>query len=231
MKPIHLNLAARPYRNYLPVNLVVVAASLLIAFLALYNVDTFIRYRTETVTTRAKIAKLEAETAREQRLADDAERRLKTVNVAALQKQTRFVNAQIAERAFSWSELLDRLETILANNTRILSITPTFEKVAAGQPSTGLVHVELQCEAKSGDALVEMINRFNRDPHFVNPFPRVETATPTGYQFMIGVDYKPSTPSSSPAAQPASYTPAAKSPAATSDVPLTTTAANPGDNR
>lgn len=228
MKPIHLNLAARPYRNYLPVNLVVVAASLAIAFLALYNVDIFIRYRTETVATRAKIAKLEAETAREQRLADDAERRLKTVNVAALQKQTRFVNAQIAERAFSWSELLDRLETILADNTRILSIQPTFEKTAPGQPTGGLVHVELQCEAKSGDALVEMINRFNRDPHFANPFPRVETATPTGYSFLIGVDYKPSMPSSPAAAQPASYPPAEKA-AAAGDAAAP--AANPGDNR
>jgi hypothetical protein len=197
VKPIHLNLAARPYRNYLPVNLVVVAASLLIAFLALYNVDTFIRYRTETVATRAKIAKLEAETAREQRLADEAARRVKTVNVVALQKQTKFVNAQIAERAFSWSELLDRLESVLANNTRITSIQPSFEKTMSG-----VVHLDLVCEAKSGDALVEMINRFNRDPHFTNPFPRVETATPTGYNFTIGVDYKPSMPVSG-AAQPA----------------------------
>jgi len=205
VKPIHLNLAARPYRNYLPVNLVVVAASLLIAFLALYNVDTFIRYRTATVSTRADIAKLEAETAREQRLADEAARRVKTVNVTALQKQTKFVNAQIAERAFSWSELLDRLESILANNTRIISISPTFEKNTAG-----LIHVDLVCEAKSGDALVEMINRFNRDPHFSNPFPRVETATPTGYNFTIGVDYKPATPNAS--AQPAALPPVGVNP-------------------
>lgn len=202
MKPIHLNLAARPYRNYLPVNLVVVAASLLIAFLALYNVDTFIRYRTETVSTRNKIAKLEAETAREQRLADDATRRVKTVNVTALEKQTRFVNAQITERAFSWSELLDRLESILANHTRITSISPAFDKA-----SSGLVHLDLQCEAKTGDSLVEMINRFNRDSHFANPFPRVETATPTGYVFSISVDYKPSPPMSA-AAAPAAYAPA-----------------------
>jgi hypothetical protein len=201
VKPIHLNLAARPYRNYLPVNLVVVAASLLIAFLALYNVDTFIRYRTETVATRAKIAKLEAETAREQRLADAATSRVKTVNATALQKQTRFVNAQITERAFSWSELLDRLESILANNTRIVSVQPSFEKLGGG-----LVHLELQCEAKTGDSLVEMINRFNRDSHFTNPFPRVETATPTGYTFSITVDYKPSLPFTAPAA-PAAFTP------------------------
>jgi len=189
VKPLHLNLATRPYRNYLPVNLVVVAASLAIAFLALYNVDTFIRYRTETVTTRGKIATLDTETAREQKLADDAVRRVRTVNVTALDKQSRFVNAQIAERAFSWSELLDRLESILANNTRIRSITPTFDK-----NMTGIIHLEMQCEGKTSEALVDMINRFNRDPHFINPFPHVETATPTGYIFSISVDYKPSFP-------------------------------------
>jgi hypothetical protein len=208
VKPIHLNLAARPYRNYLPVNLVVVAASLLIAFLALYNVDTFIRYRTETVATRAKIAKLEAETAREQRLADDAVGRVKAYNVTALQKQTRFVNAQIAERAFSWSELLDRLESILAPNTRITSIQPAFDKAAIG-----VVHLELLCEAKTGDSLVDMINRFNRDARFSNPFPRVETATPTGYTFSIGVDYRPTLPGSAAAAPAASAAPAAYAPA------------------
>jgi hypothetical protein len=198
VKPIHLNLAARPYRNYLPVNLVVVAASLVIAFLALYNVDTFIRYRSETVTTRGKIAKLDAETASEQRLADDAARRVKTVNVGALEKQTRFVNAQIAERAFSWSELLDRLEAILANGTRIRNIAPSFDKTM-----TGIVHLDLQCEGKTSEALVDMINRFNRDPHFTNPFPRVESATPTGYVFSISVDYKPSFPAAAGKIAPA----------------------------
>ena len=59
MKPIHLNLASRPFRDYRPVYAAVVIMALLTAFLALNIVDTFLRYRTETKTTRANIAKLE----------------------------------------------------------------------------------------------------------------------------------------------------------------------------
>jgi hypothetical protein len=40
VKPIHLNLAARPYRDYRPVYAVVVLLSLLTAFLMLNNVES-----------------------------------------------------------------------------------------------------------------------------------------------------------------------------------------------
>ena len=56
MKPIHLNLAARPYRDYRPVYAAVVVMSLLAAFLMLNNVETYYRYIHETKATRAKKA-------------------------------------------------------------------------------------------------------------------------------------------------------------------------------
>ncbi len=201
MKPIHLNLASRPYRDYRPVYVVVVAASLLTFSLALYNVDTFVKYRTDTVSTRQTIDKLNAEAARQEQLAEAAARRVKTVNVSALEKQTRFVNSQIAERAFSWSELLDRLEAVMANNTRIIQITPTFDKAGGNANNTSntsstssTIHLEINCETKTSSGMVEMINRFNNDPHFSNPFPRVLSATPSGFLFAMGVEYKPSAP-------------------------------------
>ena len=48
MKPIHLNLASRPYRDYRPVYAVVVVLSLLTAFLMLNNIETYYRYIRET---------------------------------------------------------------------------------------------------------------------------------------------------------------------------------------
>jgi hypothetical protein len=60
VKPIHLNLASRPYRDYLPVNLLAAAMFVLMLLLAWFNIDTAIRYRVETKTTRAKIAQLAA---------------------------------------------------------------------------------------------------------------------------------------------------------------------------
>ena len=185
MKPIHLNLASRPFRDYRPVYAAVVLMALLTAFLALNNVDTFLRYRTETKTTRANIAKLELQIADEHRRTETLVQRLRGVDLKLLVSQTEFANAQLAERAFSWSELLDRLEKVLPTDVRLQSVTPAFEK-------DGLVHLSMTCVTKTGEGLTATINRFNGDPHFANAFPTSETVASAEYRFTLGVDYRPS---------------------------------------
>ena len=116
MKTLHLNLASRPYRDYKPVYAVVVITSLAIAFLMLNNVETYYRYVSETQSTRAKIAQLDAEAEAEHRRAAAADAQLHNVDVVSLDTETRFINARLAERAFSWSELLDRLERVIPDD-------------------------------------------------------------------------------------------------------------------
>jgi len=185
VKPIHLNLASRPFRDYRPVYAAVVVMALLTAFLALNNVDTLLKYRSETKTTRGDIALLEQQTADEQSKADALTQRLRGVDLKLLSTQTEFANAQLAERAFSWSELLDRLERVLPDDVRLQSVSPTFDK-------DGLVHLSLMCFAKSGTGLSATINRFNGDPYFANAFPASEVADPSGeHRITLGVDYRP----------------------------------------
>jgi Tfp pilus assembly protein PilN len=185
VKPLHLNLASRPFRDYRPVYAAVVLMALLTAFLALNNVDTFLRYRTETKATRANIDKLEQQIADEHRRTDTLAQRLRGVDLKLLASQTEFANAQLAERAFSWSELLDRLEKVLPNDVRLQSVTPSVDK-------DGLVHLSMTCITKTGEGLTATINRFNGDPHFANPFPFNEAVNGTEYHFTLGVDYRPS---------------------------------------
>jgi Tfp pilus assembly protein PilN len=186
VKALHLNLARRPYRDYKPVYAVVVAASLLIAFLMLNNVDTYYRYVSETQTTRAKIAQLDAETESERRRATSADQQLKSLDLVTLDSETKFINARLAERAFSWSELLDRLERVVPSDVRIKSISPSFQK-------NGLVHLELACEAKNNSGMIATLNQFLANSNFANPFPHNEQANEGGtYSFTIGADYKPS---------------------------------------
>jgi DNA primase catalytic subunit len=184
LKPLHLNLASRPYRDYRPLYAVVVGLSLLIAFLALENIETYYEYTKETKTTRARIEKLESDRAQEERRAEIVASQVARIDVSGLRSQTSFVNAKLAERTFSWSELLDRLENVTADDVRILSITPTFE-------NSGNVRLVLRCEGKSADGMIEMLDRFNANPQFSDPFPSNETANETGYQFGITVLYRP----------------------------------------
>jgi Tfp pilus assembly protein PilN len=184
VKTIHLNLAARPYRDHRPLYAVVVVTSLLIAFLMLNNVDTYYRYVRDTRKTREEIARIEAQTEQERRRTDAANNQVKTIDLVALSKETKFINTQLAERAFSWSELLDRLEGVLPNSIRVTSISPSFA-------DNGLVHLGLMCEGKSADSMLTTISRMQKDPHFANAFPTSQDNTGTVYRFGIGVDFKP----------------------------------------
>ena len=184
MKPIHLNLAAKPYRDYRPYIAVMAIGWLLVALMALNNLDTWYRYQHDTKTTREEIATLQKQTQLEQTKLQDSERRLRSVNVPLMTAQTQYVNSVLAERAFSWSELLDRLERVIPDDVRLVSISPSFNK-------NGLVHLSLTCVGKTGESMVSVIDRLNADPHFARPFPNTETNTGTGYDFGISVDYRP----------------------------------------
>ena len=184
MKPLHLNLASQPYRDYRPVYAVVVVMSLLIAVLMLNNIDTYYRYKTETKSTRATIAKLETQAEQEKARAAVADNQLRSFNLTQLGNETHFINARLAERAFSWSELLDRLEDVLPHDVRIVTITPTF------QPNQ-YVHLEMSFDAKTPDGMIATITNLQKNKQFVNPFPHNEMQTEKSYNFTIGVDFKP----------------------------------------
>jgi len=162
-----------------------VVGSLLIAFLTLMNFDAWYRYRNETRTTRAKIATLEKQADLERERAQTLNGRVRAVDAKRLALQTQFANARLAERAFSWSELLDRLEHVLPDYVRIENITPAFKP-------DGMIGLSMQCVARDSDGLVRTLNQLNADPHFSSPFPNGEDHTDQGYRFTIHVDYRPS---------------------------------------
>jgi Tfp pilus assembly protein PilN len=185
LKPIHLNLAKRPYRDYKPLYAVVVVLALLIAFLMLNNVDTYLRYVHETKSTRAEIAAIEAETRKERDLAAAATQRISGLDLKALDSQARFVNTQLAQRAFSWSELLDRLEEVLPEDVKLTSITPAFRP-------DGRVSLSMQLTAKNNNGMIRTLERLLADRNFHNPFPGSEQSLPDGFQFSVTTDYQPS---------------------------------------
>ena len=187
VRPLHLNLASRPYRDYRPVYAVVVVVSVIIAFMLLNNIETGVRYARDTRTTRDKIARVEQQTKVENERAALAAQRMKSFNVKVLADQAQFVNARLAERAFSWSELLDRLERVLPEDVRINSISPSFAK-------NGNVNLQLEAMSKTDAGMVRTLDAFNRDSRFTNAFPNSEAKTSDGYRFGIQVQYRPSIP-------------------------------------
>jgi type IV pilus assembly protein PilN len=187
LKPIHLNLASRPFRDYRPVYAVIVVASLLAAFLMLNNIDTYYRYIRETKNTRAEIERIEAQAAQERRQEQASRQRLTGIDLGRLDDQSHFVNAKLSERAFSWSNLLDDLEDVLSDDVRLISVGPSFGK-------DGSIDLALQFVSKSGDGMLTTINRMNRNPRFARPFPKSEVVVDGGYQFDLSAQYIPRGP-------------------------------------
>lgn len=190
MKPIHLNLASRPYRDYRPVYAAAVAMGILTAFLLITNAQTYYRYKHETRSTRAKIAEAEAQARRERERAQAVQHRLSNLDLSRLAAQTLYINERLAERAFSWSTLLDELESVLPNNVRLVSIAPAFV------PS-GPIGLTLQLQSRSANGMTETINRMNGDPQFANPFPSSESMSGETYDFNMTVEYLPTDQQSS----------------------------------
>lgn len=184
MKPLHLNLASRPYRDYRAVYATVVVMSLLAAFLMLKNVETYYQYTRDTRTTRAKIASIEAETQTERQRDQAVQQRIKGLDLGRLSAQTQFVNAKLSERAFSWSLLLDELESVLPDDVHLMSVTPTFA-------TDGTIQLGMSFVSKSGDGMIRTINRINKDPQFRQPFPNAVSLTPNGYTFGLTAQYLP----------------------------------------
>jgi hypothetical protein len=185
VKPIHLNLAARPYRDYRPVYAVVVLLSLATAFLMLNNIETWYRYKHDTRSTSGRIQQIESKITQERQRKEIAERQLRNLDLATLDAQTHFVNAKLSERAFSWSALLDELESVLAQDVRLVSVTPTFN-------GDGTISLVLSFEAKGPNGMIVTINRMNADPQFSNPFPQKEEMIEGGgYKFDLNVQYRP----------------------------------------
>jgi len=185
VKPIHLNLAARPYRDYRPVYAVVVTMSLLTAFLMLNNIETRYRYRHDTSATSGKIESIEAKIKQERQRQDIAQRQLRSLDLTTLDAQTRYVNAKLAERAFSWSTLLDELESVIPQDVRLVTVAPSFNP-------EGSIALALDFEAKGPIGMIATINRMNADPQFTNAFPDSEQMVEGGtYKFNLHVQYNP----------------------------------------
>lgn len=185
MKPIHLNLAARPWRDNRLVWALVALMLAVTGLLLFANVRAGYHYLISTRETRQTIERLEAERRREETTRDAIGQQIARVDMERLSVASRYINAQLAERAVSWSGLLDRLERVVPNGVRLTTLDPAVDK-------GGNITLSMSCVAKNSDGMVEMLNRMILDPHFDRSFPSSERTREDGsHEFTIQADYNP----------------------------------------
>lgn len=184
MKPLHLNLASRPWQNTRPFWITITVAAVIVLILLVNNVQAAWRYYMETEETRAAISEVQMRATQEREAAESLQRQIEGFDRRDLMQRVEFVNRQIVARAFSWSQLMDHLERVLPNDVRLQSLAPSID-------DDGPINLSMSCIAKNQDAYVETIRQITADPYFDNPYPLSETTTDGELRFTLRVTYRP----------------------------------------
>ncbi len=180
------NFARRPFRDDRPlyaaaVVLLVIGAALLVA-----NLRLIAEYRRGVADTRASIAALEDRGRRADQKANAAKTALSSYRLSALAEESRGLTRIAAERQFSWTRLLARLERTLPGQVGVARLQPRF-----GLP--GEVWLDMQLVARGREAVVPTIAALAKDPVFADVVLRSESAgeagAPDPFEFQLETRY------------------------------------------
>jgi hypothetical protein len=183
------NFARRPFRDDRP--LYAAAAVLLViglAFLAA-NLRMVAEYRREVAGTRAAIAALEARGQRADEKANAAKTALSSYRLSALAAESRGLTRIAAERKFSWTTLLARLERTLPGQVGVARLQPRF-----GMP--GAIWLDIHLVARGREAVVPTIAALAKDPAFAEVELKSESAAldpgaADQFEFQLQTRYHP----------------------------------------
>jgi len=183
-----LNFARRPFRNERPVVLVLVVAFTAALLLAIANVSLYAAFQRETAGTAEQIQSLERRRDRAARDAATSQAALNNYKVSSLAQESRALLKLVAERRFSWTGLLARLERTLPPDVRLTRLTPRFDE-------SGDTYLDCALVGRTPDAVVRTITALSRDPSFSAVDLRSESGpeagTPEGFAFEIYLKYRP----------------------------------------
>jgi hypothetical protein len=202
-----LNLARRPFLNSRPVVRMALLLWLLGLALLLVNLWQFLGYRGRSADKRKQIAQSEADIERLRANLARLQKTLDGFNLEAQNQKVDFLNKQIAERTFSWSQLLDRITERLPNDVRLNRLAPlTGEKAERHLQRTGaaggvrrpagasgdLVPLLITGESRNDEALLSFVDSLFRPPFTEANLAREEREEDgKTLKFEISVQYRP----------------------------------------
>lgn len=183
------NFSRRPFLDDRPAY---AAAALLLlagAVLLVVNVRLFARYRRGVADVRSEIAALETRQRAADAKAAAAKAALSSYQLSALAEESRELSRLAAERRFSWTTLLARLEKTLPGDVGVVRLQPAFDK-------EGVVVLDLQLIARGREVVVPTIAALSKDPAFTNVELRSESSQeggPDPFSFQLTSHYEPGT--------------------------------------
>ena len=186
MIQININLSSKPFINYRKFAVITVSLLLLLASVSYWNISSYrtVHSRTEKVNrvladSQAQMEKLVME---EQQIRG----RLQKPETTEFLDLVNYVNLLINRRTFSWTRLLNDLETLIPANVQIVSIRPKIVDKELG--------IEITANARDSQDYIEFISNLESSGKFysVNPLAEDISKTPgfVGKQISLAVKYK-----------------------------------------
>ena len=158
------------------------------ALLFLGNVQQYRDFHREIGGTGRQIEFLQDRLHKATREAEQSRAALNSFKVSALAQESRGLLRIVAERRFSWTALLGRLERTLPPEVRLIRLTPTFDEAGATRLAIALI-------GKDAASVVRTIAAFARDPAFnavaLHTESTPEKGVPEGHLFNVTVTYLP----------------------------------------
>jgi type IV pilus assembly protein PilN len=182
---IRTNLATRPFYNERAVHVWLLLVALIVIAATVFNVSQAMRYRrsdTQLVDAaqrdEARASELQREAGRLRASVDP-----RRVDVAASAART--ANDLIDRRTFSWTELLNHLETTLPDDVHVVSIRPKLDR------SHGIV-LTLNVLARDVDDVNQFLERLEQTGAFRNPRATQERVNEQNlYETQLEAEYTP----------------------------------------
>lgn len=182
------NFARRPFRDDRPAY--AVAAFLLLAGAVLLTINLRLAgdYRRQVADTRAEIAALESRERGAEEKAQAARAALGSYQLSSLAEESRGLARIAAERRFSWTALLARLERTLPPDVGLVHLQPQFD-------ATGHSTLDMLLVARKRDAIVRTIDSLSKDAAFAHvelkSEAQPEAASADPIQFQLSSRYEP----------------------------------------
>jgi type IV pilus assembly protein PilN len=195
---IRTNLSTRPFYNERAVQLWLLIGTLIVVLATVLNVTTALRYRQGDSEAGRQADADEARTAQLRQEIVKLRASIDPRQIDAASTAARQANELIDRRTFSWTELLNRLETTLPDEAHIVAVRPKLDK------ATGFV-LTLNIVARDVDDVNQFMENLEETGAFKNPRPTTERFNEQGlFESIVEANYLPDRVRTAPPDQPKS---------------------------
>jgi hypothetical protein len=182
---LRTNLSTRPFYNERGVHAGLGAVAVAVMVLTIFNLSQIVvlTRRQSDLSSRAAAAENRARDLRAH--ADAMRQRVDPRELESVSGSAREANLLIGRRLFSWTDLLNRLETTLPDEVRITALLPVIDK-------EGKIFVDMTVVGRRVEDIDRFMENLDRTGVFTDVFSRNESSTNDGLrQTSIEARYLP----------------------------------------